>query len=304
MGKISNAFIWSQDSGLTKLGTFGGKSSVANDISKDGKVVVGFAQDSKAINRAFIWDRRYGFRKLIGTEDWSIAYGVSGTEYFTFVVGEMVASTKYPRAFRCFPNDIFEIIGSLGEKSSVAYAVSEPGYTVVGSSEIDDNTKHAFRWEDNSGIMEDLNNMYKDLLPNGSYLAEAFSITPDARYIAGYGFNALTGRFEGFLLDTKTTAQVEGNQNQNTSFQVYPNPIISNAILILSLLKPTLVRIELISPLGELIETIADKELTNDTHTIQLDFSNRPENSLTTGIYFIRFITEEHTKLLPIMIFK
>lgn len=192
LGEISTAFIWSQDSGLTKLGTFGGKSSVANDISKDGKVVVGFAQDSKSINRAFIWDRRYGFRKLIGTEDWSIAYGVSGTEYFTFVVGEMVASTKYPRAFRCFPNDIFEIIGSLGDKSSVAYAASEPGYAVVGSSEIDDNIKHAFRWEDNSGIMEDLNNTYKDLLPNGSYLAEAFSITPDARYIAGYGFNALT----------------------------------------------------------------------------------------------------------------
>lgn len=105
-------------------------------------------------------------------------------------------------------------------------------------------------------------------------------------------------------MDTKTTAQVERNQNQNTSFQVYTNPITSNAILIFSLLKPTWVRIELITPLGELIETIADKELTTDTHTIQLNFNNRAENSLTTGIYFIRFITKEHTELLPIMIFK
>lgn len=40
--------------------------------------------------------------------------------------------------------------------------------------------------------MEDLNNTYKDLLPNGSYLAEAFTITPEALYIAGYGFNALS----------------------------------------------------------------------------------------------------------------
>jgi hypothetical protein len=59
----------------------------------------------------------------------------------------------------------------------------------------------AFRWTA-SGGMEDLNTTYASLLTNGSVLWEARAISPDGRYIVGWGYNAATGRYEAFLLDT------------------------------------------------------------------------------------------------------
>jgi hypothetical protein len=50
--------------------------------------------------------------------------------------------------------------------------------------------------------MEDLNTTYASLLTNGSVLWEARAISPDGRYIVGWGYNAATNRIEAFLLDT------------------------------------------------------------------------------------------------------
>jgi hypothetical protein len=51
--------------------------------------------------------------------------------------------------------------------------------------------------------MQDLNAAYASLLQDGSYLITALSITPNGRYIVGQGYNATTGRYEAFLLDTQ-----------------------------------------------------------------------------------------------------
>lgn len=50
--------------------------------------------------------------------------------------------------------------------------------------------------------MENLNITYASLLTNGSILVKATSISLDGRYIVGQGYNAQTGRYEAFLLDT------------------------------------------------------------------------------------------------------
>jgi hypothetical protein len=50
--------------------------------------------------------------------------------------------------------------------------------------------------------MEDLNITYANLLTAGSYLAAAYAISPNGRYIVGQGWNAATRRNEAFLLDT------------------------------------------------------------------------------------------------------
>jgi hypothetical protein len=50
--------------------------------------------------------------------------------------------------------------------------------------------------------MEDLNITYAHLLTNGSVLTIAFAISPNGRYIVGWGWNAATNRPEAFLLDT------------------------------------------------------------------------------------------------------
>lgn len=48
--------------------------------------------------------------------------------------------------------------------------------------------------------------IYQNLLSSGSYLEVARDITPDGRYIVGWGYNAATGRTEAFLLDTQCVA--------------------------------------------------------------------------------------------------
>jgi probable HAF family extracellular repeat protein len=75
------------------------------------------------------------------------------------------------------------------------------GAVVVGWAENAVKQRRAFRWTASRG-MEDLNTTYASLLTNGSTLIEAYAISPDGRYIVGRGYNAATGRFEAFLLDT------------------------------------------------------------------------------------------------------
>jgi len=72
---------------------------------------------------------------------------------------------------------------------------------VVGWAHNAAEQRRAFRWTA-SGGMEDLNRTYASLLTNGSELVWARAISPDGRYIVGWGYNATTRRYEAFLLDT------------------------------------------------------------------------------------------------------
>ena len=92
-------------------------------------------------------------------------------------------------------------LGTLpGGNESGANGVSADGTVVVGWA-WNAGQWRAFRWTA-SGGMEELNTTYASLLTNGSWLREARAISPDGRYIVGWGYNAATGRYEAFLLDT------------------------------------------------------------------------------------------------------
>jgi probable HAF family extracellular repeat protein len=89
-----------------------------------------------------------------------------------------------------------------------AFDVSADGSIVVGTSD-----GKAFRWTQ-SGV-EDLNVTYANLLTNGSELWSASAISPDGRYIVGYGYNAATGRGEAFLLDTGSRCTTHNGDADN-----------------------------------------------------------------------------------------
>jgi len=92
-------------------------------------------------------------------------------------------------------------LATLGGPESEAYGVSADGRVVVGRALNAAGQWRAFRWTQ-AGEMEDLNQVYANLLTNGSILSDARAISPDGRYIVGRGYNAATGRTEAFLLDT------------------------------------------------------------------------------------------------------
>ena len=104
-------------------------------------------------------------------------------------------------------------LGTLGGAWSVALGVSADGSVVVGIARNAFGFECAFRWTA-SGGMEDLNQTYASLLTPGSRLEQAYAISPNGRYIVGRGYNAATGRWEAFLLDTAECA-CDGDVNND-----------------------------------------------------------------------------------------
>jgi probable HAF family extracellular repeat protein len=130
----------------------------------------------------------------------SEAYGVSADG--SVVVGWAWNAAGQDRAFRWTASGGMQDLGTLGGGRSWAYGVSADGAVVVGGAFNADWQGRAFRWTASRG-MEDLNTTYASLLTNGSVLLVARAISPDGRYIVGWGYNAATGRsWEAFLLDT------------------------------------------------------------------------------------------------------
>jgi probable HAF family extracellular repeat protein len=150
--------------------------------------------------RAFRWTAAGGMQNL-GTlpgYDWSYASGVSADGAVVVGGAENAAGHGVPFAGRllvgCRTSARWAAIGA------GAYGVSADGSVVVGRAENAAGFYRAFRWTA-AGGMEDLNTTYASLLTNGSVLG-ARAISPDGRYIVGWGYNAATNRTEAFLLDT------------------------------------------------------------------------------------------------------
>jgi probable HAF family extracellular repeat protein len=194
---LERAFRW-ENGVMQDLGTLGGGRSWALGVSANGAVVVGWATNAARQFRAFRWQN--GVMQDLGTlgGNESSALGVSANG--AVVVGWAYNAAGQERAFR-WQNGVMQDLGTLGGGRSSALGVSANGAVVVGWAYNAPGQVRAFRWTVGGG-MEDLNTTYASLLTNGSWLALAFAISPDGRYIVGWGYNAATRRYEAFLLDT------------------------------------------------------------------------------------------------------
>ncbi|BBM71059.1 hypothetical protein RmaAA213_29050 [Rhodothermus marinus] len=206
------AFRWTETDGLQLLGTLGGEASLAENVSADGAIVVGSAQNQFGKYHAFRWTAADGMQPL-GTlmyvlYDSSTATAVSDDG--SVVVGwAHVPGNDVLVAFRVDNGVLSELAGPTAYPQTQAYDVTADGSMVVGVMFNENGERRAFRWTDGVGL-EDLSAVYADLLtPVGSYLRTAQAISPNGRYIVGQGFNAATNRLEAFLLDTWQTTAAE-----------------------------------------------------------------------------------------------
>jgi len=183
-------------------------TATLTNVSADGSVIVGtadFGDNPEGCEglgrRAFRWTAAEGAQNL-GTLWGNDSYAYSVSVDGSVVVGWAFTCrgwVEYARAFRWTVNSGVEALGNLGGCCNMAHGVSADGAVVVVWAAVPEQC--AFRWTQ-AGGMEDLNITYAELLSNGSWLTSAYSISPDGRYIVGFGWNAPTERFEAFLLDT------------------------------------------------------------------------------------------------------
>jgi probable HAF family extracellular repeat protein len=184
--------------GIQNLGTADGSSSQAYGVSSDGSIVVG-----RTGGLAFRWTRSSGMQTLPLPDGYneSVAYGISANG--SVIVGS-VTRPPGPRGGMPSPeacvwiNGVPEILGRGGE----VYSVSGDGSVMVGMVIDSQGKKYACRWTASGGL-EILNQTYARLMGPDSRLDEARAISPDGRFIVGWGFNENTWRTEAFLLDTR-----------------------------------------------------------------------------------------------------
>lgn len=191
------AFRWSAETGAVSLPLPENATvSDAMAVSADGQVVVGAAGDLT---------RTYAVRWTPdGVED--ISGGYSGIAFAVSADGRVVVGRSGTgttvQAFRWAPETGHVLLGTLpGGSFSEARAVSADGSIIVGQASTETNEHVAVRWREGVG-WEDLNLVYENLLTPESLLIAAYAISPDGRYIVGFGYNSLTDRGEAWLLDT------------------------------------------------------------------------------------------------------
>jgi probable HAF family extracellular repeat protein len=158
--------------------------------------------------RAFRWTVATGMQDL-GTlgGDWSEAYGVSADG--SVIVGSARDAARWEPAFRWTAATGMQNLGALpGDTWCRAYAVSADGRIVVGQSR-----SGAFIWTPETG-MRYLRDVFAHLIPPGWELTMARGMSPDGRFIVGWGRNP-QGQTEAWILDPVVGCELPGDVNRD-----------------------------------------------------------------------------------------
>ena len=274
-----DAFRWTQAGGLLNLGTLGGVSSSASDISVDGSKICGFSYVSVGDPYAFRWVEGIGIEQ-IGTF-YSFAKGISGDG--NTITGFETGSAGIYKAFRWTQSGGFEF--SIAGNFSQGNAVSGDGSIIVG-----DNGNGAFRLS-SAGGLEALNQVYSSLLSPGSDLYTAMGISPDGQFIVGQGTNGATTQDEGYLLAINGISSVNEDQNYLDGFalqQNYPNPFNPSTHIAFRIVDFGFVNLKVYDVLGNEVATLVNEEKAAGNYEVEFIVGRNSSPDIASGIYFYK----------------
>jgi probable HAF family extracellular repeat protein len=273
------AYRWTQSGGLENLGNLGGNSTGANDISANGSVIVGFSNNSIGDPYAFRWIDGIGIEQ-IGTF-YSFAYGISGDG--STATGFETGSAGLYRAFRWTQSSGFEF--NIAGNFSQGNAVSGDGGIIVGYY-----AGGAFRLSTPGGL-EELNQVYSNLLSPGSELSNALDISYDGQFIVGEGLNAISGEYEGYLLAVNGINAVDETQSSPVNFvlrQNYPNPFNPSTTIKYSIPTSEFVTLKVYDVLGNEVATLVNEEKPAGSYEVEFSAKGENASNLSSGIYFYK----------------
>lgn len=200
-GTITEAFRWTQASGLQSLGFLpqsnSFRSTRAVDVSSNGLVIVGSGRSAADVEQAYRWTQatgNVGIGDLPGSRFSSSAAGVSADG--SVIVGSG-SSSNGDEAFRWTSNGMVGLGGLSGGQAitngaplSWAGGVSDDGRVVIGGANFQDGTllqSQPFRWTAENGMVG------LGSLPGGStsYGGSASAISGDGSTIVGYSQSIL-----------------------------------------------------------------------------------------------------------------
>lgn len=174
---------------MLDLGNLGGIESVANGVSADGLVAVGYSYAPNLIPRAFRWDATVGIQDIgdLGGSH-PAAYAQAADADGDVIVGNSNTPSGQ-HAFRWVAPGPMQDLGTLGGQSSNARSVSADGSVVVGYSLDSAGQFRAMHWTAATG-MQDLGTL-------GGAVASALGVSADGSVVVGSS-NDAAGRSRAF----------------------------------------------------------------------------------------------------------
>lgn len=155
-------FRWSQDKGVTYLGTLQADNrgyASTNGVSKDGSTIVGHSSTDDGRGSAFIWTERGGMEGLgnLRTDGLKGSYAQAVSDDGKVVTGQASVNDNSSVVFIWTRESGMVGLGTLKSDNtgtSDPNALSADGSTVVGDSSTHSGNTHAFRWRKETGMTD------------------------------------------------------------------------------------------------------------------------------------------------------
>ena len=147
-----HAVLWSATGVIQDLGTLGGSTSEAIDVSASGVVIGRSKIAGDTATHFFLWSAETGMQDLntrLGAITSVVEINDAGQ-----IIGTFTTSGGASHAFLFTPGSSLRDLGTLGGATSEPTGLNDAGQ-VVGSSALADGSMHAFLWTPTDG-MEDI----------------------------------------------------------------------------------------------------------------------------------------------------
>ena len=182
-------FRWSQDKGVTYLGTLQADNrghASTNGVSKDGSTIIGYSSTDDGRGSAFIWTERGGMEGLgsLSTDGLRGSYAQAVSDDGKVVTGQASVDDNRSVAFVWTRESGMVGLGTLKSDNtgtSDPNGLSADGSTVVGDASTHSGNTHAFRWRKETG-MTDLGILTSD----NSGISSANGVSANGSVVVGY----------------------------------------------------------------------------------------------------------------------